>query len=69
MWCLASEFRCGDDGGTYSNQYDRGEDIDFDKLPQSFVLKTNNASATCIVVKDKDTWESIKKRMGNTIER
>lgn len=34
-------------------KYERGEDIDFDALPQSFVLKTNNASATCIVVKDK----------------
>lgn len=34
-------------------KYDKGEEIDFDQLPQSFVLKTNNASATCIVVKDK----------------
>lgn len=29
------------------------EDIDFDKLPSSFVLKTNNASGQVIVVEDK----------------
>lgn len=29
------------------------EDIDFDALPQSFVIKTNNGSATNILIKDK----------------
>lgn len=29
------------------------EDIDFDKLPNAFVIKTNNASATNILVRDK----------------
>jgi len=29
--------------------------IDFDKLPNAFVIKTNNASATNIIVKDKST--------------
>ena len=33
--------------------YDKAEDIDYDKLPNSFVLKTNNACATNIIVKDK----------------
>lgn len=33
--------------------WDRAEDIDFDSLPDQFVLKTNNASATNIIVKDK----------------
>lgn len=41
-------------------RYDRGEDIDFEQLPKSFVLKTNNASATCIVVKDKDKLDKKK---------
>lgn len=33
--------------------YERAEDIDFDSLPPSFVLKTNNACATNIIVRDK----------------
>lgn len=33
--------------------YERAEDIDFDALPQSFVLKTNNACTTNIIVHDK----------------
>lgn len=35
--------------------WDRFEDIDFSKLPNSFVLKTNHASSTNIIVKDKST--------------
>lgn len=34
-------------------KWNNANDIDFSKLPDKFVLKTNNASATCIVVKDK----------------
>lgn len=33
--------------------FDRAAEIDFDILPNSFVLKTNNASGTNIIVKDK----------------
>lgn len=33
--------------------WDSPEEIDFEKLPNSFVLKTTNASGTVIVVKDK----------------
>lgn len=33
------------------------EEIDFDSLPSSFVLKTNNATETCIIVKDKQTLD------------
>ena len=33
--------------------WERFEDIDFDKLPNSFVLKTNHGSSTNIIVKDK----------------
>lgn len=32
-----------------------GNDIDFEMLPRSFVIKTNNGSATNILVKDKRT--------------
>lgn len=34
--------------------WEKSSDIDFDKLPNSFVIKTNNASATNIIVRDKD---------------
>ena len=33
--------------------YGRVEDIDYDKLPKSFVLKTNNGCASHIIVRDK----------------
>ncbi|MBO6101758.1 MAG: hypothetical protein J6P03_00705 [Opitutales bacterium] len=33
--------------------YDKASEIDFDKLPNKFVLKTNNASGTNIIVADK----------------
>lgn len=33
--------------------WDRAEDIDFDRLPDSFVLKTNNAYNTNIIIRNK----------------
>ena len=33
--------------------WERAEDVEFDKLPSAFVIKTNNASATNILVRDK----------------
>ena len=41
------------------------DDIDFDKLPNQFVLKTNHGSATNIIVKDKSKLNisEIKKKM------
>ncbi len=33
--------------------WQRAEDIDFDRLPNSFVLKTNNASSAIIIVRNK----------------
>lgn len=33
--------------------WDNAEDIDFDKLPKSFVLKTNHACGTVLLVEDK----------------
>ena len=34
---------------------DNAKDIDFDKLPNSFVLKTNNGCGTNLIIKDKST--------------
>ena len=34
-------------------KWDKAEDIDFSILPTTFVLKTNNGCAQCIIVKDK----------------
>ena len=34
-------------------KYDNTKDINFDELPESFVLKTNHGSGDCVVVKDK----------------
>lgn len=33
--------------------WEKASDVDFDKLPNSFVIKTNNASATNILVRNK----------------
>ncbi len=35
-------------------KWDKVEDIDWDSLPKSFVLKTNNGSGTVLIVKDKN---------------
>lgn len=35
--------------------YQKSEDIDFDVLPDSFVLKTNNGCASNVIVHDKNT--------------
>lgn len=37
--------------------WDRFEDIDFDSMPQRFVLKTTHASSNIIIVKDKDLFD------------
>ncbi len=36
-------------------KWDTVEEVDWDSLPKSFVLKTTNGSGTVLVVKDKDT--------------
>ena len=35
--------------------WESAEEIDFDKLPSSFVLKTNNGAGTVMIVEDKST--------------
>ncbi len=51
------EWVAGKIGQQYLNEiygiWENADDIDFDKLPDSFVLKTNNASAHNVVVKNK----------------
>ena len=36
--------------------WDRLEDVQFDALPESFVLKSNNGSGTCLIVSDKSQF-------------
>ncbi len=49
----------------------RFEDIEFDKLPNQFVLKTTHDSGCVIVVKDKNHFDSIgaKKKMNRRLKR
>ncbi len=42
--------------------WDHPEDIDFDKLPDSFVIKTNNGCATVAIVRDKKQYDLVKLR-------
>lgn len=42
--------------------YTSASEIDFDKLPKRFVLKTNNASGTNIIVKDKSMLDIARTR-------
>ena len=42
--------------------YDRFDDIDFDKLPNQFVLKTNHTSGGYVVCKDKADFDKKKAR-------
>ena len=50
--------------------WEKFEDIDFDKLPNQFVLKTNHGSATNIIVKDKRKLDmnKVKKQMNNYLQ-
>ena len=42
--------------------YDNAEQIEFDKLPQSFVLKLNNGSGYNLIVKNKDDINELQTR-------
>lgn len=50
--------------------WDNADDIDFEKLPNKFILKTNHGSGTNIVVKDKSELdiESAKKQMNEWLK-
>ena len=50
--------------------WERAEDVDFDKLPNAFVIKTNNASATNILVRDKTKIDEavVKQQLGEWLK-
>ena len=50
--------------------YDSVDAVDFDQLPQSFVLKTNNGCGTVILVDDKERldWESVKSTLNKWLK-
>lgn len=55
---------CGDILNTLYGKWDNANDIDWNSLPDSFVLKTNNSCGKVILVKDKqqlDIPKTIKK--------
>lgn len=43
------------------------DDIDFEALPQQFVLKCNHDSGSVVVVKDKDNFDKVAAK--NKLER
>ena len=51
-------------------KWDKAEDIDFNLLPKSFVLKTNHGSGEIIIVKNKNkaNLHKIKKQMQHYLE-
>lgn len=48
----------------------KSEDIDFDKLPNSFVIKTNNYAGTVILIKDKNKLdiESTRRKLNDWLK-
>lgn len=51
--------------------YDKWEDIDFETLPNSFVLKTTHSSGVVFVVRDKSTYDFkiAKKKIKRSLRR
>lgn len=47
---------------TLYGKWNTAEEVDFDSLPQQFVLKTNHGSGEILVVKDKSTLDQEKVR-------
>lgn len=49
----------------------RAEDIDFDSLPDQFVLKTNHDSGGVVICKDKSTFdkEAAKRKLNESLQR
>ncbi len=60
----------GDTLNTLYGVWDDAYDIDFDSLPDSFILKTTNGSGDCVIVKDKSKMDQdavrkyLKKMLG-----
>ena len=51
--------------------YDRFEDIDFDKLPEQFVLKTTHDSGSAVICKDKKALDinKARKKLSRSLKR
>lgn len=51
-------------------KWDKAEDIDFDALPNKFVIKPNNGSYDCCIVTDKSkaNLEEIRKKMDRSMK-
>lgn len=64
---------CGDSLVKLYGKWDTSEDIEWDILPESFVLKTNNGSGTVLIVRDKkslnisETTKNLTKWMKNPV--
>lgn len=43
-------------------KWDNTDEIDFDALPEQFVIKTNNGCATVLIVTDKNSLDEVKTR-------
>ncbi|MBD5195135.1 MAG: hypothetical protein HDS84_00050 [Bacteroidales bacterium] len=50
--------------------WDNAEDIDFDKLPESFVIKTNHGCGSVYIVKDKSkvNYEEIRQKLAKDLK-
>ena len=57
---FVKERGCGEMLNKLYGYWERVEDIDYDNLPNSFVLKTTNSSGQIIVVKDKSNLDVVK---------
>lgn len=51
-------------------QWNNANEIDFNSLPQSFVIKPNNGSYDTIIVPDKNSanWDEIRNRLQHSLE-
>lgn len=62
---------CGENLVSLYGRWNNVEEIDFDRLPDSFVLKANNGCGSVILVKDKNgcDWGKIKNTLNEWISK
>ncbi len=60
----------GDNLAPLLGRWDNAEQIDFEKLPNEFILKTNNGCETCYLVKDKskEDYRKLRKLLNNWLK-
>ncbi len=77
---LVDKYACREEiAGIIGKQYlipllgvwDRAEDMDFDRLPEQFVLKCNHDSASVVICRDKETFdkEAARKKLTGKLKR